>query len=139
MTTPRRSRPWTPAEDALVRTLPAAAAARAAGRPLAAVYHRRCRLGVAAAQRPWTPAEDARVRALPPAAAARAVGRTVSAVYSRRHALGLDAGGRRWTTAEDRLVLARPARAAHAVLPHRTLRAIYCRRDVLRARRSRPT
>jgi hypothetical protein len=80
----------------------------------------------------WKAAEDARVRALPPAAAAQALGRTLSSVYARRHVLGLDSGRRRWTAAEDRVVLGRPPRAAWAVLPHRTLRAIYDRRDLLK-------
>jgi hypothetical protein len=39
-------RVWTPAEDALVRTLAPAEAARRAARPLRAVYHRRYLLGV---------------------------------------------------------------------------------------------
>jgi hypothetical protein len=131
--TVHKSCPWTPAEDALVRTLPPAAAARATGRPQAGVYHRRCRLGLAAPRCSWTATEDARVRALSPAAAARALGRTLSSVYARQHVFELDSGARRWTPAEDWVVLGRPPRAAHAVLPHRTLRAIYNRRNLLRA------
>jgi hypothetical protein len=42
----RRSQPWTPEEDELVRTLPPAEAARRTGRSLAAVYQRRHVLGV---------------------------------------------------------------------------------------------
>jgi hypothetical protein len=61
------------------------------------------------------------------------LGRTLGSVYARRHVLGLDSGRRRWTAAEDRVVLRRPPRAAKAILPHRTLRAIYDRRDLLRA------
>jgi hypothetical protein len=42
----RRSQPWTAEEEALVRTLPPAEAARRTGRSLEAVYVRRYRLGI---------------------------------------------------------------------------------------------
>jgi hypothetical protein len=44
---PAAGRPWTPAEDALVRTLPPAEAARRTGRALEAVYSRRAVLRAA--------------------------------------------------------------------------------------------
>jgi hypothetical protein len=81
-------RHWTPEDDALVRALPPAEAARRAGRTLAAVYERRRDLGVAPAGR-WTPAEDDLVRTLWAAEAAERTGRTLAAVYARRRALGV--------------------------------------------------
>jgi hypothetical protein len=44
--------PWTPAEDALVRTLPPVEAAARTGRTLWAVYQRRHQLGVGRPHRP---------------------------------------------------------------------------------------
>jgi hypothetical protein len=127
-------RPWTPADDDRVRTLPPVQAAAATGRTLAAVYRRRCRLGLSAPKgdRAWTPAEDRLVRTLPPHAASAATGRSVSAVYARRVALGLTAPRPPWTPAEDRLILSGKPREVRAALPHRSIEAIYRRRAQFR-------
>ena len=81
-------RHWTPGDDALVRALPPAEAARRTGRTIAAVYERWRGLGVAPARR-WTPAEDDLVRTLWAEEAAERTGRTLAAVYARRRALGV--------------------------------------------------
>ena len=81
-------RHWTPGDDALVRALPPAEAARRTGRTVAAVYERRRGLGLAPARR-WTPAEDDLVRTLWAEEAAQRTGRTLAAVYQRRYVLGV--------------------------------------------------
>ena len=127
-------RPWTRADDDRVRTLPPVEAAAATGRTLAAVYRRRCRLGLSApkGERAWSPTEDQVVRTLPPQAASAATGRSVSAVYARRVALGVTAPRPPWTPAEDRLVRGGKPREVRADLPHRSIEAIYRRRAQLR-------
>jgi hypothetical protein len=85
---PGRGRPWTSEDDALVRALPPAEAARRTERTVAAVYDRRRGLGLAPARR-WTPAEDDLVRTLWAEEAAQRTGRTLAAVYQRRYVLGV--------------------------------------------------
>jgi hypothetical protein len=84
-----RSRPWTPADDHLVLTLPPSEAARQTGRTLAAVYIHRCKLKAADLKRPWSPAEDRLLMRLPPAMAQLYIKRTPMAMTQRRRALGL--------------------------------------------------
>jgi hypothetical protein len=84
-----RGRPWTPADDRLVLTLPPADAARRLHRTLAAVYTRRATLRPGHVRRPWTPAEDRLVMRMPPPVASRYIGRSEWAIRQRRRKLGL--------------------------------------------------
>jgi hypothetical protein len=90
----RRSQPWTPEEDELVRTLPPAMAAARMGRGLLAVYQRRHTLGAITIRggpvpRDWTSEEDEMVRTLPAREVAQRTGRSLTAIYVRRHQLGV--------------------------------------------------
>jgi hypothetical protein len=118
-------RAWTEEQDAAVRTLSGAEAARRTGRTLSAVYLRRIKLGLSEG-RLWTKQQDEAVRTLPAAEAARRTGRTLSAVYGRRVKLGLS-DSRAWTKEEDEAVRAlTPTEAVRRT--GRTLSAVYGRR-----------
>ncbi|HKA06857.1 MAG TPA: HTH domain-containing protein [Gemmataceae bacterium] len=81
---------WTPAEDALVRSLPPQAAARAIGRPLKAIYARRLTIGLIGPRggRKWTAAEDRVVlRFRPPEALKRLPHLTIALILRRRRVL----------------------------------------------------
>lgn len=80
-------RPWAPADDRLIRTLPPARAVSATHRTLAAVYRRRCRLGLSTPKdrNVWTPAEDRLVLSGKPREVRAALPhRTMNAIYHRR-------------------------------------------------------
>jgi hypothetical protein len=87
------ARPWTAAEDELVRTVPPPEAARRTGRTVSAIYHRRLKLGVAAPTPPWTPAEDRLVMRLPPHVAVQYLRRSLRSIHNRRRRLGLSERG----------------------------------------------
>ena len=89
---PRVCRPWTAADDQLVRTLPPAEAARVLGRSRPAIRQRRYVLDAADLRRPWTEAEDRLLMHLPPDQAARYLRRTPAAIQARRRKLGLQVG-----------------------------------------------
>jgi hypothetical protein len=76
-------RPWTAAEDELVRALPPAEAAAQTGRTAGSVYGRRRRLKLPRAGA-WTAEEDRLVRTLPAQEVARQTGRTLGSVHNRR-------------------------------------------------------
>lgn len=92
-------RPWTPAEDAVIRdryvTAGSAAVARDLGRTVSSVCHRARRLRVLSRRR-WTPADDNRLRNLwgshPVAHVAKMLGRTEATTYWRAQKLGLPLG-----------------------------------------------
>jgi hypothetical protein len=84
-----RARPWSPADDQLVLTLPPAEAARRLGRSLPAVYIRRAKLRPGNGRRPWTPAEDRLLMRLPADVAVRYLKRPRAAIDQRRRKLGL--------------------------------------------------
>jgi hypothetical protein len=84
-----RARPWTAAEDELLRTLSPREAAGRTGRTLSAVYHRRLRLGVAVRTPMWTAIEDALIMKMPAARAAAYLHRSLESVHQRRRHLGL--------------------------------------------------
>ena len=86
---PPTPRPWTPAEDEIVRTLPPREAARRLGRTVPAVCTRRCKLGIAPDLRRWTPAEDALIAKMPLEQAARYLHRSPESIRQRLIKLGL--------------------------------------------------
>jgi hypothetical protein len=80
-------RPWTRAEDKLVKRLSVEAAAAVTGRTISAVINRRHKLGLSHghACRRWTAAEDRIVLAFKPREARKRLrGRSMRAIYSRR-------------------------------------------------------
>jgi hypothetical protein len=111
-----RLRLWTAREDALVRSLRPAEAAKRTRRTLAAIFGHRHELGLPDGRagrkvppspipgRPWTTSEDELVRTLPASSVAKRTGRTLRAVYGRRHELGVPDGRafNRFASRQDR-------------------------------------
>jgi hypothetical protein len=111
-----RTRLWTAREDALVRSLRPAEAAKRTRRTLAAIFGHRHELGLPDGRggrkvspspvpgQPWTTREDKLVRTLPAASVAKRTGRTLRAVYGRRHELGVPDGRafNRFASRQDR-------------------------------------
>lgn len=83
-------RPWTAAEDKLLKRLSVEAAAVASGRTLSAIRNRRHKLGLCTCDpsRHWTAAEDRIVVAHKPREAHKRLrGRSIRAIYARRRVL----------------------------------------------------
>ncbi len=111
-------RPWTKAEDKLVRRLAAADVVAKTDRTLLAVYMRRVALGIQGeAGQQWTKKEIALMGKLSDAQVAARVGRTKESVARKRVILGIRrVGGQNlpWTKAEDAAVMKMSVQAAAA-------------------------
>jgi hypothetical protein len=88
--------PWTPAEDALLGTMPDQEVARRLNRTLTAVWLRRHCLNLPAfgrrhKRRRWTAEMDALLGTRPDAAVAQQIGLSITEVFYRRQHLGIPA------------------------------------------------
>lgn len=110
-----KQRPWTPAEDRLLRDeygiTPLADLARAMGRSVSAVKQR-ANKGLGLTIRAfWTPEEDTALRRIYPdmtaEECARWIGRSVSAIHARANLLGLKKS-REWIAEQSRIRMADP-------------------------------
>jgi hypothetical protein len=138
-------RRWTPAEDALLGTMPDPEVAQALQRTALGVRKRRRLLGVPPfadpAMRPWPAEEEKLLGTMPDAQLAHRLGRSTTAVKQRRKKRGIPIFGGRtsrreaeedepWMPAEDGL-LGRMADETLASRLHRTVGEVSARRREL--------
>jgi hypothetical protein len=141
-------RPWTKADDAILRKLAPRDVAKQTGHSLPSVYSRRHDLGLPDRREvrwfKWTKAADQVVRTKSPKAAREALGLGRAAITRRRRFLKLPPWKppvkpkpppkrqtTPWTADEDQIVRKFPPREAAKLLPRRTLPAVYWRRFAL--------